>query len=75
MTGKLSVLAASWAVAAGLGACTTKTEVVVLQPARRATVARAPAHYSNVRVTHVQTKKTGHPKPSPWATSVVNQYD
>ena len=59
---------------AGLGACAHKTEVVALQPAQ------CPAGHHHAAqthtVTHVQVKKTAaHPKPSPWSTTVVNQYD
>lgn len=56
-----------------LPACTTKTEVVALQPEARHSVVRItePA----VRTRTVRVKQNTPPSPSPAAMEVVNAYD
>ncbi len=58
------------AIATLLPACTTKTEVVALQPVSKPAPKRVASSTTTVHV-----HKTGAPRPTPWATDVVNAYD
>jgi len=54
--------------------CTSKSEVVQLQPATKLRVVRVSSPTVMTSAV-VKTRKVGNPKPSPWATDVVSSYD
>lgn len=55
--------------------CATKTEVVAMQPVSRPSYRPVSKPAPVAKRTAVKVQRVGNPKPSPWATDVVNSYD